>query len=388
MSGKSLIIGMVLIVFLFSGGLVLPRMAYAIADWPAGDGAQAFNNDDLVAGVAEGEMDPVIKTYPACWDELTQCYGDSDNSGDVEDSDFLALKDSWYKCYGDLDYNPCADFDRDGCVKGFDFLTLKSNWYKNVPANCTPGDPCEIYLVWVFIDDTGVSGHEGFTGYMSKYETTNAQYCEFLNAALASGDITVSNKRVYVYGANGSNGGADFVGKLYFDTYSADSDSQITYSGGRFNVRSRDGDDMSNHPVVAVSWYGAAAFCNYYGYRLPTEWEWQAVADYDGSFTYGCGTSIDHSKANYDNDNPLSLSDWPYTTPVDYYPCYGYGMCDMAGNVWEWTSSCSVPPDYRVPLGGGWYGSADSCRVAGRHIIIRPDIRGSDLGFRVVLDLE
>jgi len=79
MSRKSLIISMVLIGFLFSGGFVLPRMAYAIADWPAGDGAQAFNNDDLVAGVGEGEPDSVIKTYPACWDGLTQCYGDSDN---------------------------------------------------------------------------------------------------------------------------------------------------------------------------------------------------------------------------------------------------------------------------------------------------------------------
>ncbi|MCK5269595.1 MAG: SUMF1/EgtB/PvdO family nonheme iron enzyme, partial [Sedimentisphaerales bacterium] len=143
-------------------------------------------------------------------------------------------------------------------------------------------------IEWVFIDDDpGVSGHEGFNGDMSKYETTNAQYCEFLNAALDSGDVVVDGD--LVKGAVGSNPGADFVGEIYFDTYAADLDSQITYSGGAFSVRSRDGYDMSNHPVVEVSWYGATAFCNYYGYRLPTEWEWQAVADYDGSYTYGCG---------------------------------------------------------------------------------------------------
>jgi len=83
--------------------------------------------------------------YPFCWDYLTQCYGDSDNSGDVKGPDFLALKSSWYKCYSDPDYDPCADFNRDGCVSGADFLALKNNWYKPVPADCTPGDPYGIY---------------------------------------------------------------------------------------------------------------------------------------------------------------------------------------------------------------------------------------------------
>src|SRR4030042_4854812 len=69
-------------------------------------------------------------------------------------------------------------------------------------------------IEWVYINDPGVPGHEGFTGYMSKYETTNAQYCEFLNAALASGDITVSGNDAI--GASGSNSGADFVGQLYY----------------------------------------------------------------------------------------------------------------------------------------------------------------------------
>ena len=76
---------------------------------------------------------------PACWDYLTQCHGDSDATGDVKGSDFLALKNSWYKCYPDADYDPCADFDRDGCVKGSDFLILKNNWYQTVSADCTTG---------------------------------------------------------------------------------------------------------------------------------------------------------------------------------------------------------------------------------------------------------
>jgi len=76
---------------------------------------------------------------PPCWNYLTQCYGDSDNSGDVKGPDFRALKISWFKCSSDPDFNPCADFDRDGCVNGSDFLILKSSWFKAVPADCQPG---------------------------------------------------------------------------------------------------------------------------------------------------------------------------------------------------------------------------------------------------------
>lgn len=82
-----------------------------------------------------------IQVGPVCWDYLTQCHGDTDDTGDVKGSDFLALKESWYKVYPDPDYNPCADFDRDGQVKGTDFLILKNNWYQTVPANCPTGAP-------------------------------------------------------------------------------------------------------------------------------------------------------------------------------------------------------------------------------------------------------
>ena len=74
--------------------------------------------------------------FPNCWNCPAQCHGDADCDGSVKGSDFLALKDSWYKCYDDPNYNPCADFDRDGCVKGGDFLILKEYWYQTPPADC------------------------------------------------------------------------------------------------------------------------------------------------------------------------------------------------------------------------------------------------------------
>ncbi|MCK4998662.1 MAG: SUMF1/EgtB/PvdO family nonheme iron enzyme [Anaerohalosphaera sp.] len=242
-----------------------------------------------------------------------------------------------------------TDIDWSGRVDLLDFMFIAQHWLEGTQTDSTG-------MVWVYIDDPGVSGHEGFNGGMSKYETTNAQYCQFLNAALVSGDVTVGVGNI-VYGANGSNSGEDFVGEIYFDTYAASPYSQIIYSNGTFSVRSRDGYSMANHPVVEVSWFGATAFCNYYGYRLPTEWEWQAVADYDGSYIYGCGTTISHSKANYDYENPLNLSSQPYTSPVDHYPSYGYGMNDMAGNVFEWTTSWFQDSSYRLVRSGCWSGS-------------------------------
>jgi len=71
--------------------------------------------------------------------------GISNDEGGINGSDFVALKESWYKCYPELAYNPCADFDRDGCVKGSDFLILKSNWYEAVEPNCPRGDINGIY---------------------------------------------------------------------------------------------------------------------------------------------------------------------------------------------------------------------------------------------------
>ena len=283
---------------------------------------------------------------------------------------------------------PSADLTGDCFVDFEDFAIIRPQLLNNcdlndvntlanqLPESGVPTDPC--IMVWVDINDSGVTKlwllrfvalghdlgsdehkHKGFNGQMSKYETTNAQYCVFLNDSLASGDIYVSSSIVHhtygthpgyiVYGANGTNPGEDFVNKLYFETYSRNEQSQIDYNNvsGTFSVRTRDSYDMSNHPVVAVSWYGATAFCNYYGYRLPTEWEWQAVADFDGTYKYGCGKTISQGKANVwwgKFANPLGLSDYPYTSPVDYYEKngpgpYGYGMCDMAGNVYEWTDS-------------------------------------------------
>ena len=148
---------------------------------------------------------------------------------------------------------------------------------------------------------------------------------------------------------------------------------------------------MSDHPVNLVCWYGAKAFCDYYGWRLPTEAEWEYAARggyHDPYYQYPWGSNtIDCTKANYWTDggpcNPLNLTSEPYTATVGHYgPQGAYGLCDMSGNVWEWcqdwhdASYYSVSPAVnptgpttgypRVLRGGAWFYSNKSCRVAFR----------------------
>ena len=231
-------------------------------------------------------------------------------------------------------------------------------------------------ITWVYIDDTGVSGHEGFTGYMSKYETTNAQYAQYLNSAKATGDITVNGS--YVVGASSPYSGQNYYllgGSGYtFDGATSGGASRINYTQGSFTFDS----GFENHPVTYVSWYGATAFASYYGWRLPTEWEWQAVADYDGSYNYGCGITINNDIANYRGSTHPNG-----TTDVGEFGTYGYGMADMTGNVWEWTSSLCDPQDsYRIICSGQWYISDSRCMVSYRSSYY-PDSLSYSGGFRV-----
>ena len=238
-------------------------------------------------------------------------------------------------------------------------------------------------IQWALVYDSGVPGHENerFMGKMSIYETTNAQFCQYLNAAKISGDITINGN--LVYGASGSNSGADFVGQVYYDltgvgyTYNGATNggaARINYNGSLFTVVS----GFENHPVTYVTWHAATAFCNFYGYRLPTEWEWQDVADYDETYGYGCGTTINNSIANYfGSTHPNG------TTAVGAFGSYGYGICDMAGNLREWTTSdyYSYPgsPVYR---GGAWCDNGAPCSVNYRRGSNTPITRTYDIGFR------
>jgi formylglycine-generating enzyme required for sulfatase activity len=87
---------------------------------------------------------------------------------------------------------------------------------------------------------------------------------------------------------------------------------------------------FETHPVGNVSWYSAVAYCQSVGKRLPTEAEFAHAArgNLHGAFPWA-GKAIDKRRANY------AASGLNTTAPVASYPANGYGLYDMAGNVWE-----------------------------------------------------
>lgn len=146
-----------------------------------------------------------------------------------------------------------------------------------------------------------------------------------------------------------------------------------------------------NEPVANVTWAEAAAYCAWRGKRLPSEAEWEKA----------CRGGREKQKRPW-GDEPASRERAHYDSvagpaPVCGFDKNGYGLCDMAGNVWEWTADWygkdyyadapdanpTGPPtgEYRVLRGGSWADEAKFLTCAYRSYA-RPRERSPNIGFR------
>jgi formylglycine-generating enzyme required for sulfatase activity len=156
---------------------------------------------------------------------------------------------------------PSADLNGDCRVDSEDLSSISEQWLT--------GDrlPEDMVVIPAGTFQMGDSKSEGATDElpvhtvtldsfaMGKYEMTNGQYRDFLNSALAQDLITVTSGIVYKAGSGTSY--------PYCDTSTSSSYSQIVFSNNTFSVRTKSGRDMTNDPMVMVSWYGAVAYCNW-----------------------------------------------------------------------------------------------------------------------------
>ena len=150
-------------------------------------------------------------------------------------------------------------------------------------------------------------------------------------------------------------------------------------------------EDLWDHPVVQVSAKDGEAFCRFYGMRLPSEDEWEYAARGAEGFRYPWGNSLSReSLAAYTNAGRFdccaaSAADgFSRTAPVGSFALgrSPFGLDDMAGNVWEWTSSAFPgAANKRVIRGGGWGNNPYCLRTAYRHGN-RPHIGLDMVGFR------
>ncbi len=170
-------------------------------------------------------------------------------------------------------------------------------------------------------------------------------------------------------------------------------DSRIKRATGKLHIES----GYHKHPVVGVTWYGAAAYAKWVGRRLPTEAEWEIAASGAGAeWPYPTGENIDKSLANYFSAD---------TTPVGAHPANALGLYDLAGNVYEWcfdwydynyyekalqepnNPEGPVQGVYRVLRGGCWKSLKEDLRCSRRHRN-NPGTVNSTYGFRCAADVD
>jgi formylglycine-generating enzyme required for sulfatase activity/energy-coupling factor transporter ATP-binding protein EcfA2 len=280
----------------------------------------------------------------------------------------------------------------------------------------------------------GTEGDEGYddekpvhevslpTFFISRYPVTNAQYRSFVEAGLYEDNAFWHEKlptaaKLWFGGEMVGEKLVETIAEKYRENYrnwlKQDKDRRKPYywTDKKWN--------QDNHPVVGVSWFEALAYSVWLNsllsdlkpdgvvdnvqIRLPTEAEWEYAARGHQGLRYAWGNDADAKRGNY-ADTKIGQ-----TSAVGMFPPgKAFGLHDMTGNVWEWTSSrwggnannpdfkydqwdkqefernLLAPVEFRVIRGGSWDGTSDYVRCAFRDRNL-PNYRNFNIGFRLVL---
>lgn len=230
---------------------------------------------------------------------------------------------------------------------------------------------------------------------------TNAQFARYLNEALAAGRVRLDGNRVVSYYPGDHFSGAkheEVIGAGDWPHFTVNTPgSRITRGAGPAGSPAFAANPgFENHPVTLVTWFGARAYCEAQGSRLPTEAEWEKAARGTDKRAYPWGDALERNAANfYDSRDPFeqALGKAGDTTPVGYYSGKTvagyttlngqspYGLHDMAGNVWQWTANVYEGQHYRYLRGGSRLDYGYNLRLWTRNNV-NPEHAGLAIGFR------
>jgi formylglycine-generating enzyme len=258
-----------------------------------------------------------------------------------------------------------------------------------------PGNPCDP-------QSQGCFGAVSYTYRISRYEVTNAQYAEFLNAKAASDPLGLYNT-VMGSGASGGIVRSGVSGSYTYSVKTGFADKPVNnvsfYDALRFTNWLNNGQGNVDTETGAYTLLGGTATPSNWmtvmrnggaEIFLPSEDEWYKAAYYSSGGLYSdyptgtdtqTGCDAPTATANRANCTPAVGA----VTTVGAYTGSSspYGTFDQGGNVWEWNEQIVPSHSFRVIRGGGWSDVALGLAASTRGVVDPAGVEWSDFGFRV-----